>query len=138
MMNKKLLLCAAIASSLFLAACVKKEAPTEAQSDEVEVSTEVTSEPAMEFTPLEPVDQAATAATESIPTEDYSITEAPITESHSTTQPNNPNTTAAPAAEAAKAQDTPTQYVPKDKSSTQSQDDAVADAIAAATPALEN
>lgn len=127
-MNKKLLICATIATSLFLTACVKKESPTEEQAEQqVEVTeTEATSEPVAEFTPLEAIEESPVE-----PAVESTVVEvAPVIESAPTARP-----------ETAPAQDTATNYtapVKTNNTTAQSEDDAVADAIAAAMPALEN
>ncbi|WP_104498951.1 internalin [Acinetobacter indicus] len=136
-MNKKFLICGAIATSLFLSACVKKEAPQEEEQVEVEVQqTEQITEQA-QFEPLE------------AETPEVSETEAPVeyeverTETENTTTeirrevtPREPAPAPQPA-QAAPAEDKPVEARPANPDS-QSQDDAVAAAIAAATPALEN
>ncbi|MHA3892280.1 internalin [Acinetobacter sp. GXMZU3951] len=133
-MNKKLLICGALAMGLFLTACVKKEEP---KDDEQQVETnQAASEPA-QFQPLEAsqaeeevvipaqveVERQQTANTtteirrEETPKPATQVTEAPKVEEKpapSAQQPTKPNSTA------------------------QSEDDAVAAAIAAATPALDN
>ena len=133
-MNKKLLICGALVTGLLLTACVKKEAPTEEQTEQqVETTENVTSEaqPA-EFTTLEATDEPQIEVAEVAPAQEAPIAAAPA------------ETEAAPAAkpaEPAKAQETPTHYTAPAKTnsgSAQSEDDAVADAIAAAMPALEN
>jgi hypothetical protein len=54
-MNKKLLICGAIATGLLLTACVKKEAPKEEEQEQVEVAA---SEPTASVpTQLEPVEE---------------------------------------------------------------------------------
>ena len=54
-MNKKLLICGAIATALLVTACVKKEQPKQDEQEQVEVQTEQTTETA-QFEPLEPVE----------------------------------------------------------------------------------
>ena len=123
-------MCTLLASSVLLVACVKKESPAEETSAQTDVASEVVSESVTEFQPLEAVEETEVEST---------ITAAPAAQTAQIeTTETAPATPAAPKAEAPKAQDTETQFAPKDKSTAQSQDDAVADAMAAAMPALEN
>ena len=106
-MNKKLLICGAIAAGLLLTACVKKEAPKEDEQEQVEVIREETPNTTTEIRRETPAPAPAA-------------------------QP-------APKAEAPKAEEKPTQARPSNTNpNAQTEDDAVAAAIAAATPALEN
>lgn len=133
-MNKKLLICGAIATALLVTACVKKEQPKQDEQEQVEVQTEQTTETA-QFEPLEPVESIEDAEPE-MPAH----VEVERTETANTTTEIRRETPAQPAprAEAPVAEDKPTQARPSNTSGTQSEDDAVAAAIAAATPALEN
>ena len=147
MMMKKLLISTLILTGLTLTACVKKEAPKEDEQEKVETTqqTEQINEPVQ----LEPLD-----ATENTQVETPTNVEIERQETANTTtvirrEVTLPATTEAPnaeapkavaaKAEAPKAEEKPTQAIPsKSNSATQSEDDAVAAAIAAATPALEN
>ncbi|RKG33977.1 internalin [Acinetobacter tianfuensis] len=138
-MNKKLLICGALAAGLLLTACVKKEAPKEEEQEQVETAAseaapaefqqlEAASEPEIEATPTH---------TEVIREETPNTTTEIRRESVKPQEP----AEAAPAqkAEAPKAEEKPTQAIsPKPAGAAQSEDDAVAAAIAAATPALDN
>lgn len=152
-MNKRLLICGAIATALFLSACVKKEAPKE------EDATQSTSAPQVEqenqFQSLEsaesqtpaPVDSATEVTNDSLATAEPAhpapVTAAPVTQPAQVTAL---DTRPAETPQAAPAKVTATE--PKNtqvsntthqsNSSKQSEDDAVAAAIAAATPALSN
>ena len=136
MMNKKFLICGAIAAGLLLTACVKKEAPKEDEQVEASVASENTPSEPTQFETLEPTVQAEPEPTvEIVETKRENTTVAVVnnTDTPRETTPS-PAQTAAPAAE--KPAST---YTPKtNTSSAQSEDDAVADAIAAATPALDN
>ena len=139
-MNKKLLICGAIATALLLTACVKKEQPKQDEQEQVEVQTEQTTE-TTQFEPLEPVENIQDAEPE-LPAQ----VEVERTETANTTTeirretPAQPAAAPAPAPKAAApvAEDKPTQARPSNNTGAQSEDDAVAAAIAAATPALEN
>lgn len=155
-MNKKFLICGAIATALLVSACVKKEEPKETEQEKVETAQTAASEPA-QFESLPSAEQNTQqveipAHVEVERTETANTTteirREPTHEALATTQAaeNKPAATeeAKPAkAESVKtetAQTTPkTQTTPKANSGTaQSEDDAVAAAIAAATPALKN
>ncbi|WP_353141458.1 internalin [Acinetobacter pragensis] len=144
-MNKKLLICGAIATALLITACVKKEEPKQEEQEQVDTS-------ASEAQPVEPakfesLDSADTQPIEPIPAHEEVIreetpnttteirrevrNEEPATPKAETPKP-------APKAEAPKAEDKPAQAAPKQHSGAQTEDDAVAAAIAAATPALDN
>lgn len=134
-MNKKLLICGAIATGLLLTACVKKEAPKEEEQVEVvasEVAPVETAQPEELEVASEPMIEEVPETVEVIREETPNTT----TEIRRETRPAEP---AAPAVEAPKAQDTQSNYTPKTNTgSAQSEEDAVNDAIAAAMPALEN
>ena len=129
MANKKLLICAALATGLLLTACVKKEEPktedqqeqaveTQQEQAEINVSVDSESQPAVV---VEPVIEISREETTNTTTEIRRETR-PVQ-----TQPLN--------------NDTAMQTTPKPvtaNTGTQSEDDAVAAAIAAATPALGN
>ncbi|WP_425916650.1 internalin [Acinetobacter sp. TSRC1-2] len=146
-MNKNFLICGAIAAALLLTACVKKEAPKEDEQEKVETTqpTEQVNEPVQ----LQPLDSAENTQTETPAqveierqeTENTTtvirreVTQPAATEAPKAEAPK----AAAPKAEAPKAEEKPAQATPsKSSSASQSEDDAVAAAIAAATPALEN
>ena len=137
-MNKKLLICGAIATALLVTACVKKEQPKQDEQEQVEVQTEQTTE-TTQFEPLEPVENIQDAEPE-LPAQ----VEVERTETANTTTdirretPAQPAAAPAPKAAAPVAEDKPTQARPSNNAGAQSEDDAVAAAIAAATPALEN
>lgn len=150
MMNKKLLILSAIATGLLLTACVKKESPNE--QEQAQVASEPTEFHSLEATTPE---ETIPAHVETETTEvQITTTETPRTEvqkpSHDTsvapaTEPTQPVPTqkpvtkpvtaveekpAAPVTQPAKANNHNT--------SGQSEDDAVAAAVAAAMPALKN
>ena len=140
-MNKNFLICGAIAAGLLLTACVKKEAPKEDEQEKVETTQQI--EQVNEPVQLEPLD-----APENTPAEAPAQVEVERQETANTTTvirrevreaPQQAATEPAPKAEVPKAEEKPTQATPsKSNSANQSEDDAVAAAIAAATPALEN
>lgn len=155
-MNKKLLICGAIATSLLLSACVKKETPAEEETRAETATTQ--SKPEAKFENLSPTEPEPTAAvaeqataaaapkaadtpkkvevireqTANTTTEIRRETRPAQTE----TQPKAEAPKPEPKAEAPKAEPKPKAEAPR-SNSTQSQDDAVAAAIAAATPALD-
>jgi hypothetical protein len=134
-MNKKLLICGAIATGLLLTACVKKEAPKEEEQVEV-VASEVAPVETAQFENLEAVSEPVIEETPQTVEVIREETPNTTTEIRREVRPAEP---AAPAAEAPKAQDAATNYTPKNNTgTTQSEEDAVNDAIAAAMPALEN
>ncbi len=144
-MNKKLLICGAIATALLFTACVKKETPKDDEQEQVENQQAAASEPA-QFEPLESVDpEPAAEIPEHVEVERHE-TENTTTEIRRETRPAQTEANAAEQtrptvkAEAVKAEDKPTQAIqPKpNNSGAQTEDDAVAAAIAAATPALDN
>ncbi|MFC6052554.1 internalin [Acinetobacter sp. Ac_877] len=138
-MNKKLLICAAIATGLLLTACVKKEAPKE------EEQTDVASSEPVNLQPLEqPVEEAPQAIPETVQIErtETQNTTTEIRRSVQEAQPTETTESVTPAPIAAvtpKVEEKPAVQPKANRStSNQSEDDAVAAAIAAATPALEN
>lgn len=154
-MNKKFLICGAIATALFVSACVKKEEPKQEEKPE---TAQAASEPS-QFENLPSVEQNAQQQAEIPPHVEIERTEsanlsteirresAATHEAHATTQ--QAETQAADAkpakAESVKAETSQTQTAaapkapaPKASGAAQSEDDAVAAAIAAATPALKN
>ena len=155
-MNKKLLICGAIATSLLLSACVKKETPAEEEASRVETKTQT--QPDAQFENLKPSEPATVVE------EPKAAPTAPKVEvireqsANTTTEirretrpaPAEPKPQPKPQGEAPKSEPKPQQVTqPKVEStpkteapaprsnSNQSQDDAVAAAIAAATPALD-
>ncbi len=163
-MNKKLLICGAIATSLLLSACVKKETPAEEETRAETATTQSKPEAKFEnLSPTEPepaaVAEQATAAaapkaadtpkkvevireqTANTTTEIRRETRPAQTETQPKAEVPKPEPKAEapkpePKAEAPKAEPKPKAEAPR-SNSTQSQDDAVAAAIAAATPALD-
>lgn len=129
MANKKILICAALATGLLVTACVKKEEPktedqqeqaVETQQEQAEINASVDSE-SQPAVVVEPVIEISREETTNTTTEIRRETR-PVQ-----TQPLN--------------NDTAMQTTPKPvtaNTGTQSEDDAVAAAIAAATPALGN
>lgn len=149
-MNKKFLICGAIATALLVSACVKKEEPKEAEPEKVETAQPATSEPT-QFESLPSVEQnnaqqveiPAHVEVERTETANTSteIRREPTHEAHATMP--SAQAESKPAATEAKPVKTETAQTktpaPKASSgSAQSEDDAVAAAIAAATPALKN
>lgn len=141
-MNKKFLIGAAIATSLLLSACVKKETPKEEEQEQTVENTQQT-EPVQNLDPVEPAEPEI-PTTVSIEHHETNNTSTTIRrESHEVTQQpvatqvaNNAVHETAPA-EAVKPKPETTVATPKSSSNAaQSEDDAVAAAIAAATPAL--
>ncbi|MBI1452404.1 MULTISPECIES: internalin [unclassified Acinetobacter] len=142
-MNKKFLICGALAAGLLLTACVKKEAPKEDEQEHVETAASEVA-PA-EFQKLDATDEQEIPLTPSNTEVEVIREETPntVTEVRREVAPAAEAAKPAPApvqkAEAPRAEDKPTQAVaPKNTSASQSEDDAVAAAIAAATPALDN
>lgn len=141
-MNKKFLICGLIAAGLFLTACSKKEQPKDENQSQMETSTQE-----QQPTELKPLQEAQNQ---------QSTTERTVVIERMET----PNTTTEIRREqhhAAKPVETPVKEEPKAEPKTEvstanteeqparsttkqnrSEDDAVADAIAAATPALKN
>lgn len=153
MANKKLLICAALATGLLLTACVKKEEPK--NEDQAEPASEVQStqqepepEKIQEFESLDSVDnQEAPAPVIETSREETTNTTTEIrretrpaqsaNEGTSSSEQNKPVQT---EQKPAKTEQPKTESVktPKSSAPAQSEDDAVAAAIAAATPALNN
>ena len=129
MANKKILICAALATGLLVTACVKKEEPktedqqeqtveTQQEQAEINVSVDSESQPAVV---VEPVIEISREETTNTTTEIRRETR-PVQ-----TQPLNNDTAMLTTPKPVTA-----------NTGTQSEDDAVAAAIAAATPALGN
>jgi hypothetical protein len=137
MMMKKLLLCSLILTGFTLIGCVKKEAPKEEEQAEVTPASEVVTpaEPA-EFEPLEPVQEAATEEVPATVEIEREQTENTTTEIRREIKKPETAEPAAVDEPATKAVATPAKN--NSDSGNKSEEDAVAAAIAAATPALEN
>ena len=142
MANKKLLICAALATGLLLTACVKKEEPKNEEPSEQTSETQTTQaasqpEPTQEFQPLESVDKPATPAPViEISREQTANT---TTEIRRETQPAQIQATEEATAQAEQPKPAKVEQPKAVKPATaQTEDDAVAAAIAAATPALNN
>ncbi len=132
-MNKKLLICGLIATSLTLSACVKKESPQEDEQTQTETEQQVASE--VQFQPLENTQAAAEASNVTILREESSNTRTEIRR-EVREQPAENKPTVNP--ETAKVEkDTVESATSKSNNEPQTEEDAVAAAIAAATPALE-
>ena len=166
-MNNKLLICGVLATGLLLTACVKKEPPKEEEQQPAQTTQQqpATPKPA-EFENLDTV--PASTADAQIPTrvevnrtetnntttevrreyrEPAPVRSQPAEPRHETRTTERTEAAPAPKAEAVRAvatevTDTPkaeTAQAPKrSNTEAQTQDDAVAAAIAAATPALDN
>ncbi len=150
-MNKKLLICGAIATGLLLTACVKKEPPKEEEQEQVETTTQE-----QQPTEFKSLDSAETQ--QDIPTQvQVEREETPNTTTEVRREVSSPSTTndsadhryEYPQSEPAKKEQVKTESVKptteqtasaksSSNNSSQSEDDAVAAAIAAATPALKN
>jgi hypothetical protein len=142
MANKKLLICAALATGLLLTACVKKEEPKNEEQSEQASEAQTTQaasqpEPTQEFQPLESVDKPATPAPViEISREQTANT---TTEIRRETQPAQTQATEEATAQAEQPKPAKVEQPKAVKPATaQTEDDAVAAAIAAATPALNN
>ena len=134
-MNNKLLLCGAIAASLLLTACVKKEAPEDEQ-EQVE-TTEQVNQPA-QTVPLEAVENNESQVPAQVEVEREETPNTTTVIRREVREAPQQTTTETAQAEAPKAQPKPASEAPtKSNNEAQSEDDAVAAAIAAATPALD-
>lgn len=154
MANKKLLICAAIATGLLLTACVKKEEPkNEEQQSEQSTETQITEqqpesvETNQQFETLESVDTEEAPApsvetmreeTENTTTEIRRETRPAQSQSNSTPTETSRTESARPAQTEQNAPSTEQPKALKPSGPSQSEEDAVAAAIAAATPALNN
>ncbi|QQN40712.1 internalin [Acinetobacter sp. CS-2] len=135
-MNNKLLLCGAIAASLLLTACVKKETPKEDEQEQVE-TTEQVNQPA-EAVPLEAMEDNNAQAPAQVEVEREETPNTTTVIRREVREAPQQTTTETAQAEAPKAQQKPASEAPaKSNNEAQSEDDAVAAAIAAATPALD-
>ncbi|OTG66359.1 internalin [Acinetobacter silvestris] len=151
-MNKKLLICGAIATALLVTACVKKEAPKEEQQEQAASTAQP--QPA-QFESLESTATSSIPATVSesshveVEHQESNNTSATIRREAQTTdvsaqiEPSHVEEQKPAETKPAKAESVKTETqqaaTPKPKPTTaQSEDDAVAAAIAAATPALKN
>ena len=95
-MNKKLLICGAIATGLLLTACVKKEAPKEEEQEQVEVAA---SEPTASVpTQLEPVEEQPVVEEPTQQQVEVIREETPNTTTEIRREPTTPAETAAPKA----------------------------------------
>lgn len=159
-MNKRLLICGAIATALFVSACVKKEAPKEedatqsTSTPQVEQENQFQSLESAESQPPAQVDSPTEINNDTLATAEPAIpapvTAAPVAKPAPVTAlDTRPSETPSVAAETPKAAPAKVTAVePKNtqvnsasnqsSTSKQSEDDAVAAAIAAATPALSN
>ncbi|QIO06068.1 internalin [Acinetobacter shaoyimingii] len=146
-MNKKLLISVAIATALLVTACVKKEAPKE---DEQDQNVETTAQEPVNVEPIETPDSSEIPTRVEVEHQETNNTSATIRREYHdapaedlSARDTSASSNAAeavetkPKAEAKPAESKPAN--PKSSSSTsQTEDDAVAAAIAAATPALDN
>ncbi|RZJ20482.1 MAG: internalin [Acinetobacter sp.] len=144
-MNKKLLLCGAIATSLLLTACVKKETPKEDEQEQVETTqqTEQVNQPA-EAVPLEAAENSEAQAPAQVEIEreetanTTTVIRREVPQQNAAEAPKAEPKPVTPKPEAPTAESKPVpEASAKSNSETQSEDDAVAAAIAAATPALD-
>ncbi len=139
-MNKKFLICGALAMGLLLTACVKKEEPKDEQTDTAQAASEPTEQ--VQFQPLEtsqPEAEVVIPAQVEVERQETPNTTTEIRREE-TPKPAATQATSTQVTEAPKAEVKPAQVAPQTKpnTATQSEDDAVAAAIAAATPALDN
>ena len=136
-MNKKLLIAGAIATALVLTACVKKEEPKE---PEQETTTEEVQQP-VQVDPVEPTEVEIPPAPVSVEHQESNNTSATITREYRdapAAQESTPAPNPVPKAEPKSVVEKPTPSPKANSETGQSEDDAVAAAIAAATPALDN
>ncbi|WP_216937357.1 MULTISPECIES: hypothetical protein [unclassified Acinetobacter] len=138
-MMKKLLICTVILTGLTLTACVKKEAPKEEEQVEVTPASEISSPAPAQFEPLEPVEET-TVIEEVPPTVEIRREQTANTTTEIRREIKKPEATEpAPVTETSEEPAVkPTATAPETSSNPEnkSEDDAVADAIAAAMPAL--
>ncbi|OTG87155.1 hypothetical protein B9T31_05985 [Acinetobacter sp. ANC 4558] len=148
-MNKKLLILGAIATGLLLTACVKKESPTEHEPEQTQAVSEPTEFHSLEATPSEETTptQVVIETTEvQVVTPEIRHTETPAV-TQPATQYNNVESVTPPPSKPMPVENKPVENKPAQiqqqpakasNNNAQSEDDAVAAAIAAATPALKN
>lgn len=156
-MNKKLLICGAIAAALVLTACVKKEEPKQDEPKQPETTSQPETVTVIEPAPMQPLepiesDEPEIPARVEIERQETANTTTeirrevrpvePTAQEPTKVEPAKPTPAPAPKVEApkppvAKVESKPTPSKPSSASS-QSEDDAIAAAIAAATPALNN
>ena len=160
-MNKKFLVCGAIVTAILVTACVKKEEPKNESAEQTAAST-VVQQPAqfenLESSETQNAEQQNTQTTNTTDVPAVPRVEVERTETANTTteirrttgatEATTPPPAPKPAkAESVKAETQPTEHkinnepkapVKANTSTAQSEDDAVAAAIAAATPALKN
>ena len=152
-MNKKLLICGAIAAALVLTACVKKEEPKQDEPKQPETTSQPETVTVIEPAPMQPLepiesDEPEIPARVEIERQETANTTTEIRREVRPVEPTAQEPTKvepakpAPKVEApkppvAKVESKPTPSKPSSASS-QSEDDAIAAAIAAATPALNN
>ena len=136
-MNKKFLICGALAMGLLLTACVKKEEPKDEQTETAQAASEPTEQ--AQFQPLEASQPEAEVVIPAQVEVERQETPNTTTEIRREEAPK-PAATQVTATAAPKAEEKPAPAVsqPKPNTTAQSEDDAVAAAIAAATPALDN
>lgn len=131
-MNKKLLICSLLATGLSLTACVKKESPQEDEQTQTETEQQVASE--VQFQPLENTQAASEASNVTILREESSNSTTEIRR-EVREQPAESKPVAKP--EPTKMEnDIAQSTTSKSADEPQTEEDAVAAAIAAATPAL--
>lgn len=144
MMMKKFLLCTVILTGLSLTACVKKEAPKEEEQVEVNPAPEVVTPEPAQFEPLEPVEEAVIEevpeTTVEIQREQTANTTTEIRREVKKPEPveATPAPTRTPSENNPAPEPSKPAATPKSNSdSNKSEEDAVADAIVAAMPALD-
>lgn len=149
-MNKKILMCAAIATALLFTACAKKESPNEDDREQT-VETKELSEETVNLEALEDQDNDEIPPRVEVEHQESNNTSATIRREYSDASDDELYARAdvvsnsKPAATEAKPQtenkpkaETPAPSPKASSSTSQTEDDAVAAAIAAATPALDN
>lgn len=157
-MNKKFLLCGVIAATLIITACTKKETPPEQPENTTATEQNSNQEPAqpVEFENLESAEEPQAASEAQNSTAEVVPAPRPAPAAQNVQAQPQPKPQAQPKpveptpkpqateykpverAQPAVAEDQETHAAPKPSNAKQSQEDAVAAAIAAATPAIEN